>query len=263
MPELPDVAQFKSYLDSTSLRRRVTAVRGLDADLVRDMSAARLRKAVAKRRFVSSQRHGKYLLVGLDDGRFLVLHFGMTGFLKASKQGEETPSHARAVFVLDDGYHLAYACQRKLGQLTVVDGPEELAQRHGLGPDALDDALTVDALAERLEGSRAMIKSALMNQQLLAGIGNVYSDEILFHSRMHPKRPAGRLDRKGLRALHRNMRKVLHKAIECRAEIERLPRGYLLPHRDTDDDCPRCGGELDTLKVGGRTAWLCPRCQPS
>jgi formamidopyrimidine-DNA glycosylase len=143
----------------------------------------------------------------------------------------------------------------------MVERPDDLIRDRQLGPDALDDDLSVGALTERLQGTRAAIKSALMNQNLLAGVGNIYSDEILFHSRLHPKTPAGDLDRKTLRALHRNMHKVLNKAIERHARIERLPRSYLLPHRNTDGECPRCGEGLESLKVAGRTAWLCPSCQ--
>jgi len=136
-----------------------------------------------------------------------------------------------------------------------------LIERHELGPDALDDTLDAAAMAERFSQSRAAVKSALMNQKLLAGIGNIYSDEILFHTRLHPSTPASDLDKATLRKLHRNMRKVLDKAIECGADPNRLPHTYLLPHRHKDGECPRCGRPLDKLKVTGRTAWLCPSCQ--
>ena len=261
MPELPDVACFKSYLDATSLHRKVTGVERLNAALLRDVSPAAFRKALTGHRFESSLRHGKYLFVRLDGGKHLVMHFGMTGFLKSSKHGSETPDPTQAEFLLDDGYHLAYVCQRKLGHLTVVGEPQELIERHELGPDALDNALDAAAMAERLSQSRAAVKSALMNQKLLAGIGNIYSDEILFQTRLHPSTPASDLDKATLRKLHRNMRKVLNKAIERDAKPNQLPRTYLLPHRHEDGECPRCGHPLETLKVSGRTAWLCPHCQ--
>ncbi len=261
MPELPDVAHFKKYLDATSLHRTVRRVRVLDGEMLQGVSARRFRGELEGRRFEATARHGKFLLVELDSGKYLVLHFGMTGHLKSSKAGQDTPGHARVVFELSDGYHLAYVCQRKLGRVDLVDGPSELVEDLDLGPDALDDALDFEAFRERLAGRRAAVKSALMDQGLLAGVGNVYSDEILFQARVHPKTPVGELEASKLRAVYRQMRKVLTTAADREGRIERLPRSYLMPHREGDERCPRCGTGLESIQVSGRTTWICPECQ--
>jgi formamidopyrimidine-DNA glycosylase len=262
MPELPDVATFKQYFDATSLHRTVERVRVEAADMVVGTSVRRFREQLAGRRFESTGRHGKYLFVGLDDGRHLVLHFGMTGYLKSSKGGEETPEHSRAVLELDDGYHLAYVCQRKLGRLSLVEGPEDILAEENLGPDALDDALDLERFRDRLADRRGAIKSALMNQEVVAGIGNVYSDEILFQAKLHPKTPVPDLDRAAIGRIYRQMRKVLTTAADRNVDVSRLPKSYLLPHRYEGGQCPRCGRTVQKLTVSGRTGWICPSCQP-
>jgi formamidopyrimidine-DNA glycosylase len=114
---------------------------------------------------------------------------------------------------------------------------------------------------------RGAIKAALMNQSRLAGIGNVFSDEILFQARLHPMTPVGKLDDKDIARLYRTMRRVLKVAIDKGAGAEdlpeRLPKSFLLRQRQAGAKCPRCGGEIRTMKANGRTAYYCPRCQPS
>ena len=108
---------------------------------------------------------------------------------------------------------------------------------------------------------RGAVKSILMNQKLIAGIGNIYADEILFHARMHPSAEIADLDDKALAKLFRAMRYILEKAIETKADVDRMPKSWLLPHRGKGGKCPRCGRELKSSKIGGRTAWFCPHCQ--
>jgi len=106
-----------------------------------------------------------------------------------------------------------------------------------------------------------MLKSVLMNQEIMAGIGNVTSDEILFQTRLHPKKKVSQLDKKSLRRLFRNMKKVLLTCIECRATPEQYPKSYLTPQRKAGGTCPKCGGKLGQLKLSGRIMYYCPACQ--
>jgi len=261
MPELPDVERFKGYLDATALHQKVAAVDVRDADILGRVSARRVRSQLRGRPFESTSRHGKFLFVHRPSPPLLVLHFGMTGYLDYAREDREPPEHARVVFHFADGDRLAYVCQRKLGLVALADDRQAFIEKRGLGPDALDEGLTFRAFSDRLAGRRGAIKSALMNQAILAGVGNVYADEILFQAGIAPGRRLDQLDDKELRNLHRTMRRVLATSIRNNAEVSRLPRTYLLPHRDSDGRCPRCGRELEEARISGRATYLCSHCQ--
>lgn len=259
MPELPDVEVFKRYLDSTSLRQRVESVEIREQKILGSVSVRRLQNALKGREFESTRRHGKHLFVGLSGGDWLMLHFGMTGRLKYFKDPENGPPHDRMLVTFDTGYRLAFDDQRIFGRVDMISSPEDFIEEHGLGPDPL--SLGPSTFKERLAGKRSAVKSALMNQRVLAGIGNVYSDEILFQTRLHPKTELRSLAGADLGNLHKATRRVLEKAIENGADPAKLPDSYLLPHRREGGECPRCGGEIAGYKVSGRTAYFCPACQ--
>lgn len=256
MPELPDVEVFRRYLKRTALHHRVVGVSVRDRTVL-DVSPRTLARRLSGHRLDRARRHGKFLLVELDDGGVLVLHFGMTGFLERFK--ESPPEHARVILDLDDGSHLAYDDQRMFGEIDLADDADRYIEKRHLGPDAL--SLDREAFVELLRRQRGTIKSALMNQHHMAGIGNIYSDEILFHARLHPETPVRRLDDDELRALHRELRRVVQGAIAAGADPARMPRGWLLPHRSAGESCPRCKGKLSSKTVRGRTSWFCPACQ--
>lgn len=261
MPELPDVETFKRYLDSTALHERIEKAEVFSADLVKGISARELESVLAGRTLEETLRRGKFLLVRLDDGRFLVLHFGMTGYLEYFKEGEE-PDHTRMLLAFENGYHLAYVCMRKFGELGLVEDAETFFAERDLGPDAASDELDLARFRELLDGRRGMAKSTLMNQSILAGIGNVYSDEICFQAGIHPATPVADLSKEEIEALYEAMRAVLETTIERQADPEQLPEVYLSRHRDPDASCPRCGTQIATRRISGRRAYFCPRCQP-
>jgi formamidopyrimidine-DNA glycosylase len=153
-----------------------------------------------------------------------------------------------------------------LGRVGLADDADVFVQAEELGPDALDPAFDLAAFAEATRGRRRDVKSVLMDQTLVAGIGNIYADEILFQAGLHPKTPVSALSEGQRRTLFERIRSVLEMAIACGAGaeqfLERLPDDYLLPQREKGGRCPRCGGAIATLKSGGRTSYFCPRCQP-
>lgn len=260
MPELPDVEYFKTYLDSTSLHQKIDDVEVHDTAILKGTTERTLKSRIRNRKFASARRHGKCLFVEIQQDGWLVLHFGMTGFLDYSK-GEELTPHARVVFRFANGSRLAYDCQRKIGHVSLTDDVEAFIADHELGPDALDPALDFESFRDCLEGRRGSIKSTLMNQKVLAGVGNDYSDEILFQSGIRPQRKIDRLNDATLAEIYRTMRRVLRVAARHRADPDRMPRGYLLPHRKKDGCCPRCGETLKQQSVSGRTAVYCEKCQ--
>jgi formamidopyrimidine-DNA glycosylase len=259
MPELPDVETYKRYLDATSLHKKIRRAEVTDSRILQGVSARRLAGELKGRRLGPSRRHGKYLFVRFAPSRWLVLHFGMTGDLSYYKEGRDAPEHARLVLAFSNGYRLAYISQRLLGKVALAGDPGEYIEGKGLGPDAL--ALDLRGFREAL-GKRAGAKSALMNQRRIAGIGNVYSDEVLYLAGVHPRKAAGSLTGEQTRELHRAMRHVLETAVRKKADPERMPRGWLLHLRGVEGGkCPRCGGQIRSVKAAGRTAWYCPSHQ--
>lgn len=260
MPELPDVEVFKRYLDSTSLHQEIEEVKASSKQVLKGVSSSTLGKELKGRSFSSTDRYGKYLFAHLDgDEAILLLHFGMTGFLKYFKDLEKEPPHDRLLISFKNGYHLAYDSQRKLGEIRLIEDQQEFVGKQELGPDAV--SISFADFLDALSGSRASVKSALMNQKILAGIGNVYSDEILFQAGIHPASKAGNLDEKTLKNLFKAMGKVLDKAVKAGADPERFPKSFIIPHRHGDQKCPRCSGTIESEKISGRTAYFCPKCQ--
>ena len=259
MPELPEVETFKRYLDSTSLHQRITNVDVRDAYVLKRVSARGLARRLKGRRFENSQRHGKHLFVRANRELWLRLHFGMTGSLEYLKDDEVAPKTARVIFRFADNCRLAFDDQRKFGEIELIEDVDEFLQTRGLGPDALDISLL--QFKTILRNHRGAVKAILLNQKLIAGIGNLYADEILFRARMHPATQAARLSDKDLRRLFRATGYVLEKAIALKTDFNRLPKSWLLTHRGQQGKCPRCGRALKSATVGGRTSWFCAHCQ--
>lgn len=265
MPELPDVEGFKRYLSETSLHKKIENVHVGSAKILRGISSRRLKQALRGRSMESTRRRGKHLFVALDDDRWLTLHFGMTGRLAYFKSLDDDPEHDRLRLDFENGYHLAFDDQRLFGRIGLIDDLEAFIASKKLGPDAMDSTLDEDAFVKLMDGKRGGIKAALMDQSLLAGIGNIYADEILFQAKLHPEARVHELGGRALRKLYGVMRRVLRVAIERGAGSEdlvnRLPTTYLLQHRKKGQSCPRCKGTIETIKTAGRTTYYCPRCQ--
>ncbi|MFP3941184.1 MAG: DNA-formamidopyrimidine glycosylase family protein [Thermoanaerobaculia bacterium] len=275
MPELPHVQVFKEFLDATALHQEIDHVRIPERRILEDVSPRTLRRRLLGRHLASSRRHGKWLFAEVRDagerasgeeGRagWLVFHFGMTGFLRYFEDPEGAPDHVRLQLDFTNGHHLAYDCQRMFGRVRLTDDVEAFVEERDLGPDAR--GLAFEELAGRLTarsaGRRGAVKSALMNQRVLAGLGNEWSDEILFQARIHPETPVEALTEDDLRELHRQMERVFDAAIAARCRREDFPDRFLNKHRQEGAPCPGgCGGTIEKLQVAGRSAHLCPRCQ--
>lgn len=266
MPELPDVELYKQYLDAHALRRTIARVTVNDARILGDVPARTFIAKLTDNRFEGSRRHGKHLLVRLARDGWLTMHFGMTGNLAYFEAAADDPPYDRIRLDFDDGGHLAYVNRRMLGRVGLADDAYAFIEAEQLGPDALDPAFDLEAFTAAIGNRRRDVKSVLMDQALIAGIGNIYADEILFQARVHPKTAAASLGDRQRRALFEQIKTVLKTAIDCGAGAEqfldRLPADYLLPNRDKGGKCPRCGQLLATLKSAGRTSYFCPRCQP-
>lgn len=259
MPELPDVETFKRYLEATSLHQPVARVHVGAKSLLEGISAQGLGRRLHHRPLERTHRHGKYLFAEVDHHGWLMLHFGMTGWLKYGRSPDPAAAHAEAVLYFDNGRYLAHIDPRKLGHIGWVADPRVMVKEKSLGPDAL--RLDFDCFLHLARGRHGQVKSWLMNQQVMAGIGNVYSDEILFQSRIPPDAPLEDLSDRVLCDVFEAMQDVMETAIDVDAAPGALPRTYLLPHRRPGGHCPRCGGKLARQRLGGRSAWYCPHCQ--
>jgi formamidopyrimidine-DNA glycosylase len=154
---------------------------------------------------------------------------------------------------------LAFDDQRKFGEIELIKDVDEYLQTRYLGADALE--ITLSQFKTIVAVHRGAVKAILLNQQLIAGVGNLYADEILFRARMHPATETARLSDKDLSRLFRVTRYVLERAIALKTDFNRLPKSWLLTHREKGGRCPRCGRVLKSATIGGRTAWFCSHCQ--
>jgi formamidopyrimidine-DNA glycosylase len=266
MPELPDVETFKRRLDDTAVGRRITDAKVIDARLLHGISARELERRLVGRRIRSTERHGKHLIAELDDGSALVLHFGMTGTIETSAEGPEAPAYEVLHIGLGKDRWASVTSRRKLGHIWLTGDVAAFLKEHGRGPDALAKTFDRGAFATALGSKRSALKSALMDQARIAGIGNIYADEILFQAKLHPLTLVGDLDDDRIKTLYQTTVKVLRQAIARKLMAEgpagAFPDDWLSGHRQPDGRCPRCGTHLATLRSGGRTGYFCPRCQP-
>jgi formamidopyrimidine-DNA glycosylase len=258
VPELPDVEGFRRELARRLPGRRARRVEVRDAGVLRNTTAQALAHRMAGRRFGTPRRYGKWLILPTD-GPTLIVHSGMTGHPYYAAAGATEDRHERVVFTLDRG-ELRYADQRKLRGLWLAEDADEVKGVLGRqGPDALD--LDRHALAEVLQGRRGAVKATLMDQSVIAGLGNLLTDEICWQARVHPGRPVPRLAPDEVRCLHSALRRVLRTAVR-HGNVPPLKSWLTGTRDDPEPHCPRCGAPLSRSRYAGRTSLWCPTCQP-
>jgi formamidopyrimidine-DNA glycosylase len=261
MPELPEMEMAKRYFESTGLHQTITELE-VRRDNVLKTPENQLRAVLPGQQFDKVLRQGKFLAVQLDNGQALMFHFGLTGDFKYYKDDDDESKYPRVIFHFENGYKMAFDNMRLFGEIELIEDFDSYMSERGIGPDAME--MSREDFIEALDGRRGMIKSTLMNQDILAGIGNVWSDEILFQCRIHPKTKTNNLSDEQIEAIYDTMRRTFAKGLEVKADYSQLPDGYLLRNRTAGDPCPAdCGGTLESIKVSGRTAVYCPDCQPA
>jgi len=259
MPELPDVEVYRQRLQNAARGRTLQGARVYDGQVLAGTSARALDRALRGARVAGTRRHGKALYAVMHRAPHLRLHFGMTGDLVLAGADDRDPGHTRVAFLLPAGRRLLFVDQRKLGEVGLVDDVDDDVAQHDLGPDVLD--LDAAALAALLRGSGAGLKALLTDQQQVAGLGNIYTDEVLFQARLDPRAPAAALSDAGVGRLFRQTHRVLERAVRADADPAAMPRGWLLHHREDSASCPRGNGEIRSFSVGGRRGYWCPACQ--
>ncbi len=287
MPELPEVETVARQLEPEVEGHRIEALEVLDARWSRPVPPERLGKEVSGATIEGLGRRGKYLLLALDGDRTLVMHLRMTGNL-VLVEGEEMidpaegrllymgersteARHLRARFVLDDGRELWFTDPRRFGEGFLI-ADEDLPQRFAkLGVEPLSDEFTAERLGEAAAGRQAPLKSFLLDQTRIAGVGNIYADEALYRARLHPLSPAGSMKPEHLQALRDGVVEALQAGIDAggssiddyrdgRGEKGTMQERFLV-HTREGEPCPDCGGEIVRIVVSGRSTYFCPSCQ--
>jgi formamidopyrimidine-DNA glycosylase len=221
-------------------------------------------KQIAGRKVLSVGRRAKYIVINLDEGS-LVVHLRMSGDLLVRPAGETVAPHDRVVFHFEDGFDLAFNDVRKFGRIWLLEDTGDLFS--GLGPEPLGDTFTKTWLFENLQSRNRQIKPLLLDQQFLAGVGNIYADEGLNRAGIHPLRRSATITRDESDRLWRSIREVLRQGIRNNgASIDWVYRGgefqnqFRVYGRD-GEDCPKCESEIEKIVVGQRGTHFCPSCQ--
>ncbi len=275
MPELPEVEITRRHLEPVVCGAVVGEV------VVRRERALRLQPRPADftarlqgRRVLALGRRGKYLLADVGGGLTWVTHLGMSGRMSLALPGEPEAAHTAVVVILEGGPEVRFVDPRTFGHTAVLTAEELAAAGPArLGPDALDALPRSRALADRLAGRRAPIKPLLLDQRLMAGLGNIYADEVLYRARLRPDRAAGSLSLEEVAALRRAVRPVLQASLR-RGGTSLSDLAYLLPdgraggylerlavYGRAGEPCRRCGAAVVRIVQRGRSAYFCPECQ--
>jgi formamidopyrimidine-DNA glycosylase len=268
LPELPEVETIRGQLAPRLEGRVLARVEILDPRLTRPHDLFEVAEELEGDRVAAVERRGKYLVVRLESGLALLVHLRMTGAFHW-----KPTTHERAVLELDDGARLAYRDVRRFGTWLVLERPDVepyLAARNG--PEPLGSRFTSAWLAGQLGRRRAPLKAVLLDQRVVAGLGNIYADEALWRARLSPLRPASGVSPDEIARLTRAIRAALRTGIERQGSTL---RDYSQPDGTSgsmQDEfrvygrdglrCPRCRSTISKTRVGGRGTWFCPHCQP-
>lgn len=291
MPELPEVETIRRQLEPELVGLEVAEAEVLDERWTRPVAPAEVEEALAGRRVAAVGRRGKYLIVGFEDGDALVMHLRMTGnlLIKAPFAAGHSPldprlgaprlyeagtddRYLRARIAFTDGSELWFTDPRRFGHAALLAEHEiapYFAERLGVEP--LSGELTADGLAAIAAGRKAPLKSFLLNQTGIAGIGNIYADEALFRAELHPLSPAGSMRAEHCEALREGIVEALEAGLasggasiddyrDARGEQGSMQDEFLV-HTREGEPCPDCGGAIVRIVVGGRSTYYCPSCQ--
>jgi formamidopyrimidine-DNA glycosylase len=273
MPELPEVETSRRDLEREIVGRRIERVRVAKTQKLRGQSADEVQDRLQSQTIERVGRRGKFLFLDLTSGDSLVIHRGMTGNFRLGRPEEPIEAHLHLLLGLDDGRELRLVDHRGFGEVRLVSPEQRMARDASLGPEPLGSDFTVDYLELAFRKRTAPVKALLLNQAIVAGLGNIYVDESLFAARLHPLRTAGGLSREEIARLRGAIISILNRSIELRGStfsdaltLYNLPGDYAAElrvfHR-FQEPCPVCGEVIQRMVVAGRGTSYCPSCQPS
>lgn len=275
MPELPEVETIRRDICETVLGRRLTVVSLLVPEAVQHPNPGQFVVGLTGRTLVAAERVAKYLLLELDNGRYWAVHLSLEGRLLLQDEDSALANGTLLVASLDNGQQLVLRDPVSYTKTYLLDAEDvgTVLRLHEFGPEPVAPGFTEALLRERLAGRRGMIKPLLLNQRIIAGVGNIYVDEALFKARIHPVRKANTLTDREWHDLHAALVEVLSQGITNRGTT--APGGLyrdlfgrkgkhqskLQVFRREGDPCPRCATAIERTTVGGRPTFYCPHCQ--
>ena len=271
MPELPEVETVKNELLPLVVGRRITGATLAWEGIVKEPPVDEFCSRVVGQEITAIIRHGKYLFFHLSNQGFLLIHLKMTGSLIVSQDPPEPLKFVRAVIHLDNATNIYFRDPRKFGLMRLVNDTTLIKDK--LGPEPLEESFTPQMLAKRLANRTAPIKALLLDQKFIAGIGNMYADEVLHAARINPQQPGGRLTRPEIKRIHHEIRRILWAAIENKgASVDTYfrPDGsegsahyeFKVAHYLGGKTCSGCGSPIERVVVRNRGTYFCPKCQP-
>jgi len=273
LPELPEVETIASDLRPHLVGRTIVRCDLRFPTIVRHPEPELFVDLVAGLRIESVKRRGKYILIGLEADRVLVVHLGMTGQLRIVEPATPIPGHTHAIFDLDDDHQLRYRDPRRFGRILLGTEADLLLARAmpRLGPEPIDPHFSAEQLYVALRRRKAPLKAVLLDQATVAGVGNIYADESLHRAGLRPDRVARRLSRKSAARLHESLRTSLETAIRNRGSSVDTYRDawgelggqqeVLLVYGRGGEPCFTCGRPLSSIRIAGRTTVFCRTCQ--
>ena len=270
MPELPEVETIKNELSPHLIGRSISGINLLWEGVVRQPPVEEFCSRVIGKKLTGINRRGKYLIFSLSSGEKLIIHLRMTGSLLLKPASAEPDKYVRAILFLNDGMTLHFRDLRKFGKMWLEKDGSDIDRK--LGPEPLEVRFTPQQLQELLRNRTAPIKALLIDQNLVAGIGNMYADEALFASRIHPLRHGGSLTPEEVKRLHSAIQQVLWSAIGNKGastDTYFRPSGetgtahfeFKVAHRLGGNFCD-CGTPIERIPVRNRGTYFCPKCQP-
>jgi len=270
VPELPEVETIRRQLAPVVEGRRLVRIRVLDPRWCDPAPPEAIADALGGRRIERLGRRGKYLVMSFEDDVHLVMHLRMTGNLLLT---DDEPKHTRVRMELDDGQKLLFVDVRRFGTGHVLLGSDALAEYFAsrLGVEPLSPDFTAAALREQSRGRKQPVKAFLLNQERIAGVGNIYADEALWRAKIHPLKPVGTLRRPQIEALREAVVESLKAGIDAKGAsiddyrhvdgAEGTFQDRFLVHMRKGEPCVRCGTRIQKMRAAGRGTYICPRCQ--
>lgn len=272
MPEKPEVITVVKVLSQRILGKTITNCNVYWDNIIASPSKEEFCKRIENQKVLSITSRGKWIVIELSKDVLLV-HLRMEGKFFFRKQNEERNKHEHVIFTLDDNMEMRFADVRKFGKMYLIDKKEAKTKEPllSLGYEFDDPLLSPAYLFERFKTRNIPIKTVLLDQSIIAGIGNIYDDEILFLSRLSPKTKASQLTLNDCENIIQNTKTVLEKAIKLGGTTIRSYtseegvhgrfQNELLVHGKLKENCPNCHSQIVKIKVGGRGTYYCPNCQ--
>lgn len=272
MPELPEVETVKETLKTKVLKKRIKDIKIIYDKIIEYPSIEEFRNNIINQTINDIKRRGKWLMFELDD-YILFSHLRMEGKYNIRDINDSYDKHEHISFIFDDNTELRYRDTRKFGRM-LLEKKEEINDKkplNELGLEPWDDNLTSDYLKDKYKNRKLPIKTVILDQSIIVGIGNIYADEILFMSHINPEIKANTLNDDDLINIINNTKIVLERAIklggttirtyESSEGVHGRFQNELLVHNKIGEPCPNCGESIIKTKIGGRGTYYCPNCQ--